>query len=597
MENFQSRQENVSVLIDSYLDLNNDDRSLFLKLLVIKLEGKEIDLLVQIVQLRGEVKDEANNRDDDLPMDGYVDYETIDNYTEKDIKDNLESCEDKYEEDSNQPEDLMEDVKEIKEETGGLGNNDGLTKSKKVSGVLKKKKREGKSKKTTGKTLTCDKCLKSFSYTKRMENHTCIDSVLPSFYCEHCPKVFTKKSKLKSHRRMHTGEKPYTCNECNKTFSQQSNLKNHMRSHTGVKTFLCDQCDKKYTHSHQLKRHVKTVHLNIRDKECPHCDYKTHTSSSLKIHVDGMHKNTEVKEICPYCGVSFKYVQAHIRQIHTEIEKKMCHLCEFSANVQSQVDRHILKVHQAEGQTCPTCGKMVKDLKRHFQRGCITSSQEKKHHCLQCDKRFKQKIQLERHIKTVHLNIRDQECPHCNYKTTTGFNLKIHVSRVHEGKQLRKECEFCGKKVYSLEWHVYQYHKTAKLKQDNENLMESINGINRPKYPETTQNLVMDLVDGRDARAAIFQENISMEKREDQNEDLMDKQNNAQTEHLSVLKFKFPVDDPSNEGNLQRMPPNLHRMPPNIQQGAPLNIEQRSIFSQKSSEEELKLKTIPATNY
>ena len=65
---------------------------------------------------------------------------------------------------------------------------------------------------------------------------------------------------------------------------------------------------------------------------------------------------------------------------------------------------------------------------------------------------------LKRHVRNIHLNIKDKSCPHCDYKTAVGFNLRIHITRVHEGKQFKTTCQYCGKNVNSLEWHIKTYH-------------------------------------------------------------------------------------------------------------------------------------------
>ena len=57
------------------------------------------------------------------------------------------------------------------------------------------------------------------------------------------------------------------------------------------------------------------------------------------------------------------------------------------------------------------------------------------------------------------MNQKDKACPHCDYRTSEGFNLRIHIARVHEGKSFKAECPYCNKSVVSLDWHLEKYHK------------------------------------------------------------------------------------------------------------------------------------------
>ena len=49
---------------------------------------------------------------------------------------------------------------------------------------------------------------------------------------------------------------------------------------------------------------------------------------------------------------------------------------------------------------------------------------EEKHQCNYCNKEFKTKYSLEKHINFVHLKIKDHHCKFCDYKTHTAFNLR-----------------------------------------------------------------------------------------------------------------------------------------------------------------------------
>ena len=77
-----------------------------------------------------------------------------------------------------------------------------------------------------------------------------------------------------------------------------------------------------------------------------------------------------------------------------------------------------------------------------------------------CNRGFVTKSSLEKHIKGVHLKIKNKHCDQCEYITYSGFNLKLHVSKMHNGKQLEKEnFSDCSKVVYNLPYHSKIYHQ------------------------------------------------------------------------------------------------------------------------------------------
>lgn len=249
-----------------------------------------------------------------------------------------------------------------------------------------------------------------------------------------------------------------SCPYCSRQVYSEKVLHQHIKKrHSEIKSeFLCSTCGNVSENIDSYIKHLQSHNVPV---ECHICQKPFQDMRRVKNHIKNFHDRAdEPKQVCPYCGNFYKYLQVHIRIHHSETPKIVCKLCDYTSNVQSQLDYHYKRVHVSGGVTCSICGKMVKDLKRHIVRGCITSVVDKKFDCTQCEKKFTHMHQLKRHVNNIHLNIRDKECPHCNYKTNTGFNLKIHITRVHEGKKLKSECHFCQKQVYSLEWHINRYH-------------------------------------------------------------------------------------------------------------------------------------------
>ena len=103
-------------------------------------------------------------------------------------------------------------------------------------------------------------------------------------------------------------------------------------------------------------------------------------------------------------------------------------------------------------------------LSRHLERtkcGEGKSIDERKSEkCNECGKLFTTKDHLSHHIKGVHLKIKNKHCDQCEYSSYSGFNLKLHISKMHNGKQLKKEqCSVCLNEFVNLPYHVKIYHQ------------------------------------------------------------------------------------------------------------------------------------------
>ncbi|XP_047741337.1 myoneurin-like, partial [Hyalella azteca] len=84
----------------------------------------------------------------------------------------------------------------------------------------------------------------------------------------------------------------------------------------------------------------------------------------------------------------------------------------------------------------------------------------RKCHCQTCKRGFYQKAQLERHIKLVHMNLRDHKCSQCDYAASSRWHLKKHVDAVHL-KIKKYECGVCqyrDAKKSGLISHVARKH-------------------------------------------------------------------------------------------------------------------------------------------
>jgi hypothetical protein len=63
--------------------------------------------------------------------------------------------------------------------------------------------------------------------------------------------------------------------------------------------------------------------------------------------------------------------------------------------------------------------------------------------CLLCGKKLSSKKTLASHFKTVHLGIKEHECPKCSKRFSTKQNLRFHVEKVHEAILEKYCCDHC----------------------------------------------------------------------------------------------------------------------------------------------------------
>ena len=136
--------------------------------------------------------------------------------------------------------------------------------------------------------------------------------------------------------------------------------------------------------------------------------------------------------------------------------------CPYSSKISTDLNRHIQRTHTEETvTTCPYCAKRTKNIKRHLKINKCDRPEDKVFahiKCDRCEKTFSSKEHMKRHIKRIHDKILDVHCLQCDYKTYSNFNLRIHVTRVHEGKQLKQSCPYCQQTVISMDWHIKMYH-------------------------------------------------------------------------------------------------------------------------------------------
>ena len=87
------------------------------------------------------------------------------------------------------------------------------------------------------------------------------------------------------------------------------------------------------------------------------------------------------------------------------------------------------------GGNCPVCNKYYKErrhLLRHIKR---THSKTDKIKCNTCNIGFYEVARLERHVKIVHEGVRPFGCDKCAYKASSLYNLNLHRTKMHASNE------------------------------------------------------------------------------------------------------------------------------------------------------------------
>ena len=175
------------------------------------------------------------------------------------------------------------------------------------------------------------------------------------------------------------------------------------------RSFPCDECDKTYSSKWKLKTH------------------------KIKVHHQG------VAPTCTICSQEFSStntaLKRHLQEIHQNVKRFNCAVCDYQAFRPNQLAEHNRKVHGHSKLVCKNCNKefnILRCLKNH-QKVCGVNVIQQ-HKCTSCDKSYASKRALWYHIKVHHSESNDFICEICGKNYKRKYSYTRHVNGAHKNE-------------------------------------------------------------------------------------------------------------------------------------------------------------------
>ena len=247
----------------------------------------------------------------------------------------------------------------------------------------------------------------------------------------------------------------------------ENNLKRQEAESEAQKTIQCPKCNFSTTKTRYLNRHIKHIHSKVSSFKCQDCEYKTNRKDKFKNHVKAIHEKVRDKK-CPHCDHACSdtwSMKSHIKSKHLKIKDNHCQICEKAFSQSRHLKTHIKLVHaMVKDFHCPTCEYSTGSkptLKLHIK---VKHNKIKDMKCPHCNYSTGQPSSFRIHIKHVHTKVKDLKCRHCDYITSYPASLKVHIRSVHAMQRDHKclKCDYKSAQLGNLKTHVKVVHDKIK---------------------------------------------------------------------------------------------------------------------------------------
>ncbi|XP_076652527.1 uncharacterized protein LOC143358895 isoform X1 [Halictus rubicundus] len=266
------------------------------------------------------------------------------------VPESVQNLENTVIEEFSEPEDLMEGIRGVVEETGAHIDDDTESPLSTVNNesplwtitdVTEQVHRDHVKPSTVNEQNLHEKEKTDIPQTSKKKKILKARKSNDELTCPQCDRSFHHKNSLVYHMRSHSGERPHQCEVCGKSFFAASALKVHKRLHSGDKPYKCEECGRHFRQWGDLKYHSTSIHSEQKQYQCEYCGKDFARKYSLIVHrrIHTGEKNYR----CEYCNKTFRassYLQNH-RRIHTGEKPHSCTVCGKPFRVRSDMKRHM----------------------------------------------------------------------------------------------------------------------------------------------------------------------------------------------------------------------------------------------------------------
>ena len=292
------------------------------------------------------------------------------------------------------------------------------------------------------KSFTCFLCRKSFSSKYAKASHKSsqlhigkkmlLNGILS---CAFCGETFDNGDKYESHMKTIHIQDLSQCHLCGEAFLSPQKLGSHLRlgkcsNMSSMKEgFACNVRPCPFVgKSHELLTMHKVAAHSNRPWTCPRCNLELGSRTKFQRHLK---THNQPGEKCNKCGATFmtRLAQSH----HSCAVKKAnfrCSKCDYVTNKSVSLTSHML-THQ---------------------------TQKPKLACPQCSRCFSRQSEVNRHVARVHMKTASKklECSQCSYATFSGQHLKRHYASCHSDKRrfFCRLCDFASASLDNLRKHI-----------------------------------------------------------------------------------------------------------------------------------------------
>ena len=351
--------------------------------------------------------------------------------------------------------------------------------------------------------INCLQCDFTASDVKQVRRHTeRVHLKIMRYQCSYCDFKTYFRSKCRDHmKKLHSKKKrkliSLECVDCKDEVDHSEHKYTHSNEHqekevkqNKIGEYKCEQKGCSYSTSVRglLAKHKEEIHDKIKRFACSSCDYKSLFAGNVKAHikyrklkdhetarllmigcedcirnVEHVHRQffksdcqdcRENKEhfhakrssggefkchSCSYSMTTKKALNKHIENVHLQLNKFACSLCEFKSYYKHLVDYHQNRKHK-------------NDTKKVLVIGCFDCENDVDHvhtnqfKCDKCDFAARRHRTLKDHEQEVHLEIKRYACSLCDFKNFKRSSVLKHVQSNHHEEA----------KILDIEVHDYQ---------------------------------------------------------------------------------------------------------------------------------------------